>query len=207
MDWTLWAGFVAASLMMGLLPGPGVTSIVGYALSDGLRTALAAVLGATFGNAIAMTLSLVGIGVLIEQSPAAFTTLKWAGAVYLIALGTYGIARAQRSSLAVGEDRAAIGAATAFWGTFGVTSINPKTIIFFVAFTPQFMSTQAPYWFQAALLLATFAAVVTLTDGLYALASSWIAGFLKGADVRLWSQRAGGGVLIAAGLLAAMSSF
>ena len=76
MDWTLWAGFVLASLIVGLLPGPGVTSIVGYALTAGLGTALASVFGATFGNATAMTLSLLGVGVLLEQSPAAFAVLK-----------------------------------------------------------------------------------------------------------------------------------
>ena len=67
MDWTLWAGFVVASLIVGLLPGPGVTSIVGYALTAGMRTALGSVFGATFGNAVAMTMSLVGVGVLLSQ--------------------------------------------------------------------------------------------------------------------------------------------
>src|SRR5690242_3655988 len=91
MDWTLWAGFVFASLIVGLLPGPGVTSIVGYALTAGMGTALASVFGATFGNATAMTLWLFGVGVLLEQSPAAFSILKWAGAAYLIALGAWSL--------------------------------------------------------------------------------------------------------------------
>ena len=67
MDWALWAGFVVASLIVGLLPGPGVTSIVGYALTSGLRTALGSVFGATAGNAVAMASSLAGVGVLLEQ--------------------------------------------------------------------------------------------------------------------------------------------
>jgi hypothetical protein len=76
MDWALWAGFVIASLIVGLLPGPGVTSIVGYALTSGLRTALASVFGATAGNATAMAFSLAGVGVLVERYPAAFLVLK-----------------------------------------------------------------------------------------------------------------------------------
>src|SRR5690349_3982609 len=140
MDGELWAGFAIASLIVGLLPGPGVTSIVGYALTAGLRTALASVFGATFGNAVAMTLSLVGVGVLLAQSPGAFTALKWIGAAYLVALGVYTIVTARRGSLAAEGDAAAIRPRTAFWGTFAITSINPKTIIFFVAFTPQFIS-------------------------------------------------------------------
>lgn len=201
MDWALWAGFALASLLVGLLPGPGVTSIVGYALSAGLGTALASVLGATLGNAAAMALSLLGVGVLLEQSPAAFTLLKWGGAAYLIALGAYSIAGAKRGSLAVDGAGRPIGPRTAFWGTFAITAVNPKTIIFFVAFTPQFISPGGPYWLQAAVLLATFSLVVTLSDGFYALAASWAAGVLKGPAVRLWSQRAGGAALIAAGLL------
>ena len=201
MDWTLWTGFVVASLIVGLLPGPGVTSIVGYALTAGLGTALASVFGATLGNATAMTLSLVGVGVLLEQSPLAFEILKWVGAAYLIGLGLFSILTARSGSLAADGSGAAIRPRTAFWGTFAITSINPKTIIFFVAFTPQFISPDGGYWLQAAVLLVTFSLVVTLSDGFYAVAASWVAGFLKGPSVKLWSQRAGGAVLVAAGLL------
>ena len=201
MDWALWAGFVLAALIVGLLPGPGVTSIVGYALTAGLGTALASVFGATLGNATAMTLSLFGVGVLLEQSPAAFAVLKWAGAAYLIALGAWSLATARRGSLAAEGDKVAIRPRTAFWGTFAITAINPKTIIFFVAFTPQFMTPGMTYWVQAAILLVTFTVVVTLSDGFYAVAASWVAGKLKGPEVKLWSQRVGGAVLIAAGLL------
>ena len=202
MDWTLWTGFVVASLIVGLLPGPGVTSIVGYALTAGLRTALASVFGATAGNATAMTLSLVGVGVLIEQYPSAFSVLKWVGAAYLVGLGIYSIVTAKPGT----EDGAppkAIRPATAFWGTFGVTAVNPKTIIFFVAFTPQFMSAHLDYWMQAGILLLTFCVVVTLSDGFYALAASWAASHLKGPKVHLWSQRVGGTVLALAGVATA----
>ena len=203
MDWTLWAGFVVASLIVGLLPGPGVTSIVGYALTAGQRTALGSVFGATFGNATAMILSLVGVGVLLAEWPVAFALLKWAGAGYLVALGLYTIAKARRGSLAADESANAVTPGTAFWGTFAITAVNPKTIIFFVAFTPQFISQHFGYWLQAGVLLLTFCLVVTISDGFYALAASWVAGFLKGPEVQLWSQRTGGVVLIMAGLLTA----
>jgi threonine/homoserine/homoserine lactone efflux protein len=203
MDWTLWAGFVAASLIVGLLPGPGVTSIVGYALTAGLRTALGSVFGATVGNAAAMTLSLAGVGVLVAKWPAAFLVIKWVGAAYLVGIGLYAIVTAR----AVGDDEDAASAgvrpATAFWGTVAVTAINPKTIVFFVAFTPQFISPRFGYWTQAGVLLATFCVVVTLSDGFYAVAASWVAGFIKGPQVHLWSKRIGGLVLTIAGIATA----
>jgi len=206
MDWTLWAGFVVASLIVGLLPGPGVTSIVGYALTAGLRTALGSVFGATAGNAVAMAFSLAGVGVLIEQYPAAFAILKWVGAAYLIAIGLYGIVTANKGAAEEAEPIQSIKARTAFWGTFAITAINPKTIIFFVAFTPQFMSPEFDYWTQAGVLFATFIAVVTLSDAFYAFAASWVAGFLKGPKVHVWSKRIGGAVLMAAGVATATVS-
>jgi len=202
MDWGLWAGFIVAALIVGLLPGPGVTSIVGYALTAGLRTALASVLGATVGNAIAMTLSLVGVGVLIAQWPGAFVAIKWIGAAYLVGIGLYAIITAK----AVDDEEASVKTvkpAAAFWGTVAITAINPKTIIFFVAFTPQFISAKHAYWPQAGILLATFCVVVTLSDGFYAVAASWVASHLKGPQVHLWSQRIGGAVLAMAGLVTA----
>lgn len=171
-----------------------------------MGTALASVFGATFGNATAMTLSLFGVGVLLEQWPAAFAVLKWAGAGYLILLGAWSLVTARRGSLAADGATGTIRPRTAFWGTFAITSINPKAIIFFVAFTPQFMSPEGVYWVQAVILLVTFSVVVTLSDGFYALAASWVAGKLKGPEVKLWSQRVGGAVLIAAGLLTVVTA-
>ena len=206
MDWTLWAGFVVASLIVGLLPGPGVTSIVGYALTAGLRAALASVFGATLGNAIAMTLSLVGVGVLIEQWPAAFLIIKWVGAAYLIGMGLYSIVTA-RAAGDEGDGKApTVRPAAAFWGTVALTALNPKTIVFFVAFTPQFISPHFDYWRQAAVLLITFCMTVTLSDGFYAVAASWAAGFVRGSKVHVWSKRVGGGVLILAGLVTATAA-
>jgi len=179
-----------------------VTSIVGYALTAGLRTALASVFGATVGNAIAMTLSLVGVGVLIAQWPAAFLAIKWIGAAYLVGIGFYAIVTAK----AVDDEQAelkTVRPAAAFWGTVAITALNPKTIIFFVAFTPQFISPHHAYWPQAGILLATFCVVVTLSDGAYAVAASWVAAHLKGPQVHLWSQRIGGAVLATAGIVTA----
>src|SRR3954452_10232095 len=82
-----WLAFTLAAAVMGLIPGPGVTSIVGYALSSGRRTALASVAGIAIGNTVCMSVSLAGAGAVLAASALAFTALKWAGAIYLIGLG------------------------------------------------------------------------------------------------------------------------
>lgn len=203
MEIHLWLGFAAAAAAMGLVPGPGVTAIVGYALGSGRRAALASVAGMAMGNMLCMTLSLAGVGAILAASAMAFSALKWAGALYLIGLGLWTLWKARRLA---GEPLAAaapISPRAAFLGNLAVGTFHPKTIVFFVAFAPQFISPHAAYWPQAALLVATFTGVVALTDTGYALAASHAAHLLRRPKTQLWSRRASGGVLIAAGLATA----
>ena len=82
---------------------------------------------------------------------------------------------------------------------------HPKTIVFFVAFAPQFIDPHGAYAPQAALLIATFCGVVALTDSGYALAASQASLWLRRPAAQLWSRRASGGVLVAAGVATAAS--
>ncbi len=203
MDLHAWLAFVAASALMGVIPGPAVVSIVGYALSSGRRVALASVAGIALGNLVAISLSLCGVGALLAASSLAFGLLKWAGVAYLIALGLMTLSRSRDVS-ATGAARAPpMSARAAFMGNFAVGIFHPKTIVFFVAFVPAFISPGASYARQAAMLAATFCCVVGVTDTFYALGASRMAGSLRGSRATLWSRRAGGGALIAAGVAAA----
>ncbi len=201
MDADRWLAFAAASLLMGIVPGPGVLNIVGTAIAAGRRVALAAVAGLAVGNALAMTLSLAGVGALLAASASAFAVLKWAGAAYLILLGLWTL----RKSAAAGPRDAVppIGVRAALAGTLAIGTFHPKTIVFFVAFAPQFIRADQPYWAQAALLIATFCLVVATSDAAYALAASRAAHRLRGRGVRRWANCVGGGVLVAAGIATA----
>lgn len=198
-----WLAFALAAAVMGLIPGPGVTSIVGYALSSGRRTALASVAGMALGNLVAMTVSLAGAGALLAASALAFTVLKWAGALYLIGLGVLAIARSRVGVTATAPPLTPISARTAFLGNVAVGTFHPKTIVFFVAFAPQFIRPDVNYALQAAILIATFTVVVGATDTAYALAAARASHLLRSPRATLWSRRAGGGVLIAAGVATA----
>lgn len=201
-----WLAFALASAVMGLTPGPGVTSIVGYALSSGRRTALASVAGMALGNAVAMSVSMAGAGALLAASARAFAILKWAGALYLIGLGVLAIARSRAGLSAEAPPSSPIPARTAFLSNVAVGTFHPKTIVFFVAFAPQFIRPDVNYALQAALLIATFTVVVGATDTTYALAAARASRLLKSPRATLWSRRAGGGVLIAAGVATAAAS-
>lgn len=196
-----WLAFVAATLVMGLIPGPGVVSIVGYAVSSGHRVALVSVAGLALGNVLAMSLSLAGVGVILAASALAFAILKWAGAAYLVGLGIVTILRSK--NVTTGDEQPPIGARTAFLGNAAIGTFHPKTIVFFVAFVPQFISPYASYVEQSAVLIATFCGVLAFTDTVYALAASRAGALLRGQAARRWAARAGGGFLIASGVATA----
>ena len=203
MHWSVWLGFVAAAALIGVTPGPAVTSIVGYALSSGRRTALASVAGMAMGSVVAMSLSLAGVGAVLRASSLAFMILKWTGAAYLVGLGVFTLATARGKPAADAAAPKPIRARTAFLSNLALGAFHPKTIVFFVAFAPQFISAKSDYLTQAAILVATFAAVVGVTDTTYALVASHASQLLRRPAAMLWSKRAGGGVLIAAGVATA----
>jgi threonine/homoserine/homoserine lactone efflux protein len=202
MNFSIWLGFAFASLAMGVIPGPGVTAIVGYALGSGRRTALASVAGIALGNGVAMILSLMGAGALLAASALAFGVLKGAGALYLIGLGVYTLVKAERANVGAAQADA-VSPRAAFLGNFGAGVLHPKTIVFYVAFVPQFIDPHGDYFAQAALLTATFCGIVATTDAGWALAASSARTWLSRPRAALWSKRASGATLIAAGVATA----
>ncbi len=196
----LWFAFAAASLVMAAIPGPGVAAIVGFAVGGGRRAALAAVAGMAVGNALAISVSLAGAGAVLAASALAFTILKLIGAAYLVVLGCLALARSNTSP---GAAKPAVPPRTAFFATVAVGTFHPKTILFFMAFAAQFVDPTRGFLGQAALLVATFTMVAALTDTLYALAAARAAHRLASPRWRRWGARAGGTMLIAAGLATA----
>jgi threonine/homoserine/homoserine lactone efflux protein len=203
MELHVWATFALASLVIALIPGPGVASIIGFAFSSGQRAALASVAGMALGNALAMTMSLLGAGAILATSALAFTILKLLGAAYLIAIGIVAIVKSGNPVRDPGRTPP-ISPRAAFLTNVAVGTLHPKTILFFIAFASQFVSPDRPYLPQLAILVATFTGIAACTDSIYALAAARASGMLARSQVRIWAQRVGGGVLVAAGLATAM---
>ncbi len=202
MDIELWLGLLAASTVLAIIPGPGVASIIGFAFSSGRRTALASVAGMAVGNALAITVSLAGAAAILASSAIAFTILKWTGALYLIAIGLLAIIKSGDPKPGAAP-LTAISPRTAFITNVAVGTFHPKTILFFVAFASQFIRSDQPYLLQAAIVVATFTLVAAMTDTIYALMASQASGMIRRSAVRKWSQRAGGGTVMAAGVVMA----
>lgn len=204
MSWELWIAFVVASSALLAIPGPTVLIVVSYALGKGRQTAWATVPGLTLGDFVAMTISLMGAGAILAASAELFTVLKLAGAGYLIWLGIK-LWRARPDPDATtgaairGEGR------RMFWNSFVVTALNPKSIVFFIAFVPQFIDPAAPVFGQFVILEATFLFLAAANGVIWAvLAGNMRARFQRPSTLRL-ANRIGGSFLIGAGLLTAFA--
>ena len=180
----LWLAFVAASIVLLVIPGPTIVLVLSYAISQGRRVALAVVAGVSLGD---------------------FTLLKWIGAAYLAWMGLRLLFASRKVSrgLAAAET-AALPAKTVFTQAFVVTALNPKSIAFFVAFVPQFIRTEAPLLPQFAVLVPTFVILGALNALAYALLADRMGQRLRAPAVLRWLYRAGGGALIGMGAMTAM---
>ncbi|NNE53943.1 MAG: LysE family translocator [Sulfitobacter sp.] len=202
MDFEIWLAFVAASTALLLIPGPTVLLVLSYALSKGRSVAVASATGVALGDLIAMSASLAGLGALVTASATFFTLLKWVGAAYLVWLGVKLIRSAPSGGLAIpeGED---VTASRVFGHAAAVTALNPKSIAFFIAFVPQFISPTAPLLPQFALVTATFVGLAAINALAYALAADRLRRLIARPAIITWITRAGGAALIGMGLLTA----
>ncbi|MBL6946798.1 MAG: LysE family translocator [Rhodospirillales bacterium] len=198
----VWLAFVAASAFLLVIPGPTVTLVISYALAEGRRSGWHTVAGVTLGDFVSMTLSLLGLGALLAASATLFAVFKWGGAAYLVFLGI----RMWRTRPAVADDGISTipkpGRAM-FTHAFLVTASNPKTIAFFVAFLPQFISASAPVLPQIIILEATFLVLAAINTAAYALLASRAREAIGRPAFLKRLNRIGGSLLIGAGIMTA----
>jgi len=202
MPFDLWLTFAAASIALLLIPGPTVLLVLSYALSKGRSVAVASAAGVALGDLIAMTASLLGLGALVLASATLFTALKWVGAAYLIYLGIKLVRSAPTSGLQLPATDS-ITASRVFGHTAAVTALHPKSIAFFIAFVPQFIQPNTPLVPQFAILITTFVTLAALNAFAYALAADRLRRVIAQPNIITWITRAGGGALIAMGILTA----
>lgn len=197
-DPNTWIAFVAAAEALLIIPGPTVLLVVSYALAQGRRSAWATVPGVAAGDFTAMALSLLGLGAVLAASAELFTILKLAGATYLVYLGIKVLRAPVPETL---DEKAPQEQAP--WRiaahAYAVTALNPKSIVFYVAFFPLFLSTDRPLLPQVLVLGGTFLVMATVNAILYALMAAQVTRFLKGYRARKNLNRAAGGILLVTG--------
>lgn len=204
MAFEMWLAFVVASTALLIIPGPTVMLVLSYAISRGRPVALASVAGVALGDLVAMSASLAGLGALVLASATLFTVLKWIGAVYLVWLGVQLFRSAGVARLGEVEAAALVSPRRVFRNAFVVTALNPKSIVFFIAFVPQFVVPEAPLMPQFAVLVATFVALAALNTLAYALLADRMRARIARPSVLAGLTRAGGIALVGLGVLTAM---
>lgn len=199
-----WLAFVAASSILLAIPGPTILLVISYALGHGRTVAGATVAGVALGDFTAMTASMLGLGALLATSAAIFTVLKWVGAAYLIWLGiklwrTPIAAEATDGTMAVPVEQPL----RIFLHTYVVTALNPKSIVFFVAFLPQFLDLSRPLFSQMLIFETTFLVLAAANATAYALMASVARKTIRKPKVQAIVNRTGSSLLIGAGLVTA----
>ena len=191
-----WLAYALASALLLATPGPTVLLVVSYSLSSGWRAAMPTVAGVMLGDAIAMIVSLAGLGALLMASSDLYTVLRWAGAAYLIYLGVQ-LWRAPALGALSAPSPMENGAM--FRNAFFVTLLNPKALVFFVAFVPQFIDPDRPFATQAAVMVVTFVGLAAVNVGLYAVAAIKARHAIRSPGVQRAVNRVSGSMLIGAG--------
>lgn len=197
-----WLPFAIASAILVAIPGPTVLLVVSYALTHGRRYALATTAGVALGDFTAMTASMLGLGVILAASAALFSVLKWIGAAYLIYLGIklWRAPAIQSDTPDTTETRTG----RIFAHAYAVTALNPKSIVFFVAFVPQFINPHMPALPQIVIFEATFLVLATINAFGYAMLAAAARKAVRSPRVQRIVNVTGGSLLIGAGVFAAV---
>jgi len=197
----LYLAYVFACVLIAIIPGPTVSVIVANSLRHGTRAGLLNVAGTQLGLALMMATLVVGLASVIAAMGWIFDWLRYAGAAYLVWLGW----KLLRAPEAFAEARAASTPKGGFFlQGFLVMMANPKALLFFGAFIPQFVDPRGNYVGQIVLLGLTAMAVALVSDGMYAVLTGRAGALLSKNRVRLVS-RLSGGCLIGGGIWLALT--
>ena len=157
----IYAAYVLATVILILMPGPIVTLVIANSLAYGTRTGVNSALGARVGNAVLAAGGAFGLAALLGLLADVFDIIRYIGAAYLIYLGV----KAWRAKPETLDDTAPMKSKKAVWGQgFIVAITNPKTLLFYAAFFPQFIDPTMPAAPQLALLAVTFVVIATTLD-------------------------------------------
>lgn len=159
MQFSLWLTLAGAGALISFTPGAGAINTMSNSLNAGFRRSIWGILGQQAALVIHVVIVALGVGVLVASSPVAFNVIRYAGAAYLVYLGI----RQFLAKPTVAEEQAAALRNEPAWSIFRrglwVNLLNPKAIVFFLAFMPQFIRAEQPLLPQYTVLTATVVAI------------------------------------------------
>lgn len=192
---TQWATFLLASFLFIQVPGPSLLFTIGRALTVGRRDALLSVVGNALGLAVQGALVAVGLGAVVATSATAYTAVKLVGAAYVIWLGIQAVRHRADARQAMGMGAPPARGKPLRIG-FVVGATNPKTIVFFAAFLPQFTDPGGPVALQTAVLALVFATMAVVSDSVWALLAGQARAWFARKPTRLDALSVAGGTMM-----------
>ncbi|MFD9942002.1 LysE family translocator [Nonomuraea sp. NPDC059023] len=181
--------FSVTALIMIMIPGPDAALIMRSSLAHGRTAGLLTMTGGLLGLGVHAVAAAIGLSALLAASPAAFSVLRWLGVAYLFWLGVQGL-RARAVVAPIAEPATGTGLRHVRNG-FLSNLLNPKVLLFFVTFLPQFMEGAAPM-----LLSAIFAALYALWFSFYNVVVDRVGALLRRPKVRARVERVTGVLLV-----------
>lgn len=202
----VWVAFALASIVLIIIPGPTILTVISYSITHGHKAKLPLVVAVTLGDSTALVLSLLGLGALLAESALWFQVIKWIGGLYLLYLGLKLIIAGVNASSPELND-AQTSSRKLFINTYLVTALNPKGIVFFVAFLPQFINPDAGLNSQLWILALTFVVLATINAALYAVFAERARQLLLVPEANRVFNLCGGSLLSAAGIWALSAKY
>ncbi len=194
MNWHLFAGFLAITMVLLLAPGPIVTLVISTSATRGVRAGLITVAGTTTGNALLLAAIAFGLDWVLSHAVYLFEALRWFGVAYLLWLGIQAWRHAGQPSAVAPPGH------VYFRRGVLVALTNPKTIAFFSAFLPQFVDPRLPAAAQLTLMCVVTVLLAALSDSCYAIASGLGRGWFLAPERARMLGRASGITLIGGGI-------
>jgi threonine/homoserine/homoserine lactone efflux protein len=162
MAFDLWLAFTLACVVLTLIPGPSVLLVISQSITKGRNAALVCIVGDMVGGIALMGLSFLGVGAILATSAILFQIVKWAGVFYLAYLGVAQILEAKRAPELLSDQQDLASVWRSFWAGTVTAILNPKAIIFYMAFLAQFIDPNADIGVQVVILTATSTMVVAV---------------------------------------------
>jgi threonine/homoserine/homoserine lactone efflux protein len=194
----LYITFVLIATGMILIPGPNVLLIVSNSIAHGSRSGLRTVFGTSSAMVIQLAVTTLGMTSLMVVLSESFQWLRWIGVAYLVWLGVQQWRCPPKNS--ADHLVASSSPRRAYWQGFTVSMTNPKTLLFFGAFLPQFVDPALPALPQMAALSVSFVILATTFDSAYALVGGRFRGSLEDPQRIRFRKRVTGSLLIGAGI-------
>lgn len=199
--------FLAAVLLLNATPGPDTAYIVGRSIAQGRSAGLLSALGISAGCCVHALASAIGLSAILAASATAFTFIKLAGGAYLVYLGIRMILARPDSVAQTSRTQETRTPRTIFLQAMVTNVLNPKVILFFLAFIPQFVHADAPHKTLAFLFLGVMFAAVSMC---WNSGTAFLAGTLsrhagRNPRVRIWLERVVGTSFIALGAKLALT--